>query len=110
MANGPAVAGVVGNTATVVDVESNATTPSIAPIGPFVTASDAPLIVSVSPSTDTTGVVTTATLLAVGTANVTRLDQGNGLSSVTAFTVTSVAPPVATDLTSTWTLAAKFKR
>lgn len=103
MANGAPVSGVVGNTASVVDVESNATNPSIAPIGPMQTASDNP---SVTISAD--GL--TATLAAEGTANVTRLDTGNGLSSTTAFTVSAAPPPVATDLTSTWTLNPTFKR
>jgi hypothetical protein len=98
MANGTPVTGVVGQSSTVTDVESNVTTPSIPVIGPMVTASDNPAVVSVVDSP-----TTKATLVGAGTCNVTRLDQGNGLSSVTVFTVSGGGGGgVATDLTSTW--------
>ena len=111
MAQGIAVSGVVGNTASVLDVESNPTNPSMAPVGPMQTASDGP---AVTISAD--GL--TATLSAANadgtpaTANVTRLDTGNGLSSTTVFTVSAAVtpPPVANDLTSTWSLNPTFNQ
>jgi hypothetical protein len=79
-------------------VESNATTPSIPPIGPLVFASDNTAVVTV----DAGGIATT---VAAGTANVSVIDQGNSLTDTVPFTVSAVTPPVATALALNYTLA-----
>lgn len=91
----------VGQTYNPAVVESNATTPTIPPIGPLVYASDNTAVVTVDA---TSGV---ATMVAAGTANVSVLDQGNGLTDTVAFTVSAVTPPPnpATALTLSYTLA-----
>jgi hypothetical protein len=101
---GTPVTGTVGQVFDPTVVESNATTPSIQPIGPLVYASDTPASVTVDPNT---GI---ATLVAAGTANVSVIDQGNGLTDTVAFTVTTVTPPVATALSLEYALAAAAKR
>ena len=87
-------------------VESNATTPSIQPIGPVVFASDNTAVMAVS--TDAAG-NEIATCVGPGTANVSALDQGNGLTDSIAFTV-GTAPSPATTLTLTATLATAKNR
>lgn len=95
----PVTGAVVGQTYNPTVVESNATTPSIPPIGPLAYASDNTAVVTVDP----TGGV--ATMVAAGTANVSVIDQGNGLTDTVAFTVAAAGPPVATTLTLNYTLA-----
>ncbi len=95
---GTPVAAVVGQTYNPTVVESNATTPSIPPIGPLVFASDNTAVVTV----DAGGI---ATMVAAGTANVSVIDQGNSLTDSVAFTVAAAPPPVATALTLNFTLA-----
>ena len=95
---GSPVSGVVGNTATPVFAEATATGVAVAPIGPVVYASDNPANVTVDPNT---GIVT---LVAAGTANVSALDQGNGLTDSCAFTVSAAPPPVATTASLNYTL------
>lgn len=97
MANGPAVSGVVGNTFSPTDVESNSTTPIIPITETITTASDNPGVISVVDSP-----ASLATAVGSGTANVTRLGATTGLSSTTTFTITGGVGPVPTDLTSTW--------
>lgn len=101
---GTPVSGIVGQVYDPTVVESNSTTPSIQPIGPLVYASDNTAAVTVDPAT---GI---ATLVAAGTANVSALDQGNGLTDTVAFTVSGVTPPVATALSLSYALAAAQKR
>lgn len=96
---GAPVTGTVGQHGNPTVVESNATTPSIPPIGPLVYASDNTAVVTVDP----TGGI--ATLVAPGTANVSVIDQGNNLTDTVAFTVTAVTPPVATNLALTYSVA-----
>jgi hypothetical protein len=95
----PVTGAVVGQNYNPTVVESNATTPSIPPIGPLVYASDNTAVVTVNP----TGGV--ATMVAAGTANLSVIDQGNNLTDTVAFTVSAVTPPVATNLTLSYTLA-----
>lgn len=95
---GAPVTGTVGQHGNPTVVESNATTPSIPPIGPLVYASDNTAVVTVDP----TGGI--ATLVAAGTANVSVIDQGNNLTDTVAFTVTAVTP-VATNLALTYSVA-----
>jgi hypothetical protein len=85
-------------------VESNPTTPSIQPIGPLAFASDNVAAVTVD------AVSGIATLVAAGTANVSVIDQGNGLTDTVAFTVTAAPPPVATALALAYTLAVAQRR
>lgn len=94
---GAPVSGAPGNTATPTFAEAAADGSAVAPIGPVIFASDNTAIVSVDAST---GI---ATLVAAGTANVSALDQGNGLTDSVAFTVTAVVP-VATTATLNYTL------
>lgn len=95
----PVTGAVVGQTYNPTVVESNATTPSIPPIGPLVYASDNTAAVTVDA---TSGV---ATMVAAGTANVSVIDQGNNLTDTVAFTVAAAGPPVATNLALSYTLA-----
>ena len=95
---GAPVSGVVGNTATPSFTEATATGVIVAPIGPVVYASDTPAVVTVDPNT---GI---ATLVTAGTANVSALDQGNGLTDSCAFTVSAAPPPPATTATLSYTL------
>ena len=95
----PVTGATVGQVYNPTVVESNATTPSIPPIGPLANASDNNAVVTVDP----TGGV--ATMVAAGTANVSVIDQGNSLTDTVAFTVAAVTPPVATNLTLNYTLA-----
>lgn len=95
---GASVTATVGQTYNPSVVESNATTPSIPPIGPLVYASDDTAVVTADP---TTGV---ATIVAAGTANVSVIDQGNNLTDTVAFTVAAVVGP-ATALALNYTLA-----
>jgi hypothetical protein len=81
-------------------VESNSTDPSIQPIGPLVYASDTPAVATVDPNT---GI---ATMVGAGTANISVLDKGNGLTDTVNFTVTAAPPPVATNLSLSYALAA----
>jgi uncharacterized protein YjdB len=85
-------------------VESNPTTPVIQPIGPVVYASDTPSVVTVDPNT---GI---ATCVAAGTANVTVLDQGNGITDTVNFTIGAAPVPVATVGSLSYSLAAAAKR
>lgn len=94
---GAPVSGAPGNTATPTFSEADANGVSVAPIGPVIFASDNTAIVSVDAST---GI---ATLVAAGTANVSALDSGNGLTDSVAFTVTAVVP-VATTATLNYSL------
>jgi hypothetical protein len=81
-------------------VESSATNPSIQPKGPVVYASDNTAVATVDPNT---GI---ATMVGPGTANVSALDQGNGLTDTVTFTVSAAPPPVATVGTLSYALAA----
>lgn len=96
---------VVGQTYNPTVVESNPTTPFIPPIGPVVYASDNPAVATVDPAS---GI---ATMVGAGTANVSVLDQGNGLTDTVAFTVVGATPPPppppsgATAITLTYALA-----
>jgi hypothetical protein len=103
---GPAVSLTVGQTATVADVESNATNPNIpiADLTKVQTATDGPAVTISADGLTATGAAANADGTPA-TANVTRLDSTNGLTSTTVFTVSAgVTPPGgATDLTSTWT-------
>jgi hypothetical protein len=101
---GAPISGTVGNTATPTFTEATATGVNVAPIGPVVYASDTPANVTVDPNT---GV---ATLVAAGTANVSALDQGNGLTDSVAFTVTAAPPPVATTASLNYTLSPTRRR
>ena len=96
----PVTAAQVGQVYDPTVVESNATTPSIQPIGPVVFASDNAAVVAVDPNT---GI---ATMVAAGSANVSVLDQGNNLTDTVAFTVTAAPPPVADKVTLSYNLAA----
>lgn len=102
---GASVTGTVGNVFDPTVVESNATVPSIQPIGPLVYATDNAAVVLVDP---VTGI---ATLISPGSANVSVLDQGNGLTDTVAFSVSAAPPPVADKLTLDYALAtAKIRR
>lgn len=101
---GAPVSGVVGNTASPSFTEAAANGAAIAPIGPVVYASDNPGVVSVDANT---GI---ATLVSAGTANVSALDQGNGLTDTVAFTVTAAPPPVAVSASLSYTLNAARRR
>lgn len=79
---GAPVTGAPGNTGTPTFAEADVNGASVAPIGPVIYASDNTAVVTVDSST---GV---ATLVSAGTANVSALDQGNGLTDSVAFTVT----------------------
>jgi hypothetical protein len=95
----PIASAIVGQVYKLSVVESNATTPSIPPVGPVVFASDNPAAVAVS--TDAAG-SEIATVIAPGTATVSALDQGNGLTDSILFTASAPPPPpppVATTLT-----------
>lgn len=95
---GASVTAVVGQVYNPSVVESNATTPNIPPIGPLVFATDNAAAVAV----DAAGV---ATMIGSGSANVSVLDQGNGLTDTTAFSVAAPPPPVADKLTLDYKLA-----
>jgi hypothetical protein len=95
----PVTNAVVGQAYNPSVVESNATTPSIPPIGPLAYVSDNTAVVTVDP----TGGL--ATMVGPGTANVSVTDQGNSLTDSVAFTVVAAPPPVATALTLNYTLA-----
>lgn len=82
----------VGKTATPSVIETAAGVP-VAPAGPLVYASDNAAVVSVDP---TSGV---ATGVSAGSANVSVLDQGNGLSDTVAFSISLAPPPPADKLT-----------
>jgi uncharacterized protein YjdB len=101
---GAPVSATVGQVYDPTVVESNPTTPSIQPIGPLVYTSDTPATVTVDANT---GI---ATAVAAGTANVSVLDQGNGLTDTVVFTVSAAPPPVATALDLEYALAASAKR
>lgn len=101
---GNVLAGIVGNTASPMFTEAAADGSAVAPIGPVVFASDNPAVVTVDANT---GV---ATLVSAGTANVSSLDQGNGLTDSVAFTVSSAPPPVATSATLSYTLNPSRRR
>ena len=95
----PIPSAIVGQVYKLSVVESNATTPSIPPVGPVVYASDNPAVVAVS--TDAAG-SEISTVIAPGTATVSALDQGNGLTDSILFTASAPPPPpppVATTLT-----------
>ena len=94
---GAPISGHVGNTASPTVLETAAGVP-VAPVGPLAYASDNTAIVTVDP---TTGV---ATMVAPGTANVSVIDQGNGLTDTVAFTVAAAPPPIADKLTLSYTL------
>jgi hypothetical protein len=101
----PIPSAVVGQIYKLSVVESNATTPSIPPVGPVVFASDNPAVIAVS--TDASG-SEIATVIAPGTATVSALDQGNGLTDSILFTASAPPPPpppVATTLTLDATLS-----
>jgi hypothetical protein len=68
-------------------VESNATTPSIPPVGALVYATDNAAVATVDPAT---GV---ATMVSAGTANISVMDQGDKLMDTVAFTVAAAPPP-----------------
>lgn len=110
---GAPVTGNVGQVFNPTVVESNSTTPSIAPIGPLVFASDNTAAAAVDPST---GIVTLVAANADGspaTANISVIDQGNNLTDTVAFTVDGTPPPpppVATNLTLSYTPAASRRR
>lgn len=101
---GAAISGTVGQVFDPSIVESNATVPTIQPIGPLAFASDNAAAVTVDA---VTGI---ATMVAAGTANVSVIDQGNNLTDTVAFTVTATPPPVATALTLAYTLAVAQRR
>jgi len=103
----PVPGAIVGQVYDLAVVESNPTTPSIQPIGPIVYSSDNVAVVAVS---TTAAGVEIATVVGPGTANVSALDQGNGLTDTVAFTASPAPPPVATTLTLTATLAAAKNR
>lgn len=94
---GAPVSGSVGQVFNPTVVESNPTTPSIPPIGPLVFASDNAAVVTV----DAAG---NASCVAAGSANVSCMDQGNGLTDTVAFAVSGVTPPPATSLTLSYNL------
>jgi hypothetical protein len=94
----PVTNAVVGQVYNPSVVESNASTPSIPPIGPLVFTSDNTAVVTV----DAGGI---ATMVGAGTANVSVVDQGNSLTDSVAFTVVAAPPPVATSLALNFTLA-----
>lgn len=64
----------------------------VPPIGPVVYASDAPSVATVDASGNVVAV-------AAGTANISALDQGNGLTASDALTVTAAPPPKAASAT-----------
>jgi hypothetical protein len=99
---GKPVSGTVGQAYIPTVTESNPTTPSIQPIGPLVYASDNTAVVAVDVSTGR------ATLVSVGTANVSVIDQGNSLTDTDAFTV-AAAPSPATALDLEFSLATSTK-
>ena len=71
-------------------VESVKATGVIVPaIGPVVYASDTPAVATIDPNTGVWVPV------AVGTANLSALDQGNGLTDTVALSVIAAPPPVA---------------
>lgn len=73
-------------------VESDATNPSIPPIGPLVYASD-------NPSVATVAADGTVSIVSTGNANVSVLDQGNGLTDTVAFAAAPPTPGPATAIT-----------
>ena len=84
----------VGHTGSSSVVETvKATGVVVPPIGPIVYASDNTAVATIDSAGNWTAV-------AAGTANVSALDQGNGLTDTVAVTVTA-APPVADTLTLT---------
>lgn len=101
---GAPVSGTVGQVYEPTVTESNPAIGSIQPIGPLMYASDNTTVVSVDPNTGF------ATLASAGTANVSVIDQGNGLQDAVNFMVTGTTPPVATKLDLEYTLAASAKR
>lgn len=78
--------GKVGNTFSSAVAETAGGIP-IPPIGPLVFASDNPAVVSVDPSTGK------GALVSAGTANVSVIDQGNGLTDTVVVTVAAEPPP-----------------
>lgn len=100
---GAPVSMAVGNTASPSVVETAAGAP-VAPIGPLVFASDNSSVVSVDPNT---GV---ATGVSAGSANVSVVDQGNGLSDSVAFSVSGGAPPPADTLSLSYSINATRRR
>jgi hypothetical protein len=93
---GNTLSGAPGNTATPTFTEAAADGTSVAPIGPVIYASDNTAVATV----DAAGIMT---LVAGGSANVSALDQGNGLSDSVAVTVTAVVP-VATSASLSYSL------
>ena len=87
--------GIVGQVYAATVVESNATTPSIQPIGPLLFTSDNPAVVAVDPISGD------VTLVSPGSANVTCMDTGTTptqLTDTVGFDVSSAPIPVADHL------------
>lgn len=101
---GNTLSGIVGNTASPTFIENAADGSAVAPIGPVSFASDNPGVVSVDA---TTGV---ATLVSPGTANVSALDSGNGLTDSVAFSVSAAPPPPAVSATLSYQLNPSIRR
>ena len=102
---GKPVSGTVGQVYTPTVTESNPTTPSIQPIGPLVFSTDTPAIVATDPNTGL------STLVSAGTAIVSALDQGNGLTDTVTFTVApAVTPATVLDLEFNLTASTKSKK
>jgi hypothetical protein len=92
---GAPVTVIVGHAGTSTAIESIKASGVVVPaIGPLVYASDTPAVATI----DANGVWVTLT---PGTANLSVLDQGNGLTDTVALTVTVAPPPKADTMTFT---------
>jgi hypothetical protein len=107
---GNVLSGIVGNTASPTFTEAAADGSLVAPIGPVVYTSDNPAVVSVDANTGVATLVAANPDGSPATANVSALDQGNGLTDVVVFTVSAAPPPPAVSATLSYQLNPSRRR